>query len=638
MSAIFINVRRLISASATATLASAGTAITAATTAVYAGFAAVTGSSLVGWIQDAIGAVARTLQDKARERISVTDFAGCDPTGATDSTAAFQAAKARGALLGGARIRIPNGSYMLTNFEMDVQRVIFEGETGGFSYEKITDVTKVGVRLFPSPTAIWVWRTKGGVSGAAGQGSGLKNAVVIDTAAGAHQYGVIEDCAGTILEDVTIQGFQYDHVMPAAANQNVHRRVARLGATKVGFLTSEFAAKGYMHPDVPDIQDIPSTVWQADGCVIRQNEFGAVIRDGIGANMGNTVIESNRQANIYIYRTDVSTVRNLDFSNVHSENGYDGFTGDTSGYSIVGNRAFLIGTGTTAAPIAWTAAYQAGFAILIDSQTHAGSGGPDNLKFSGGSSNCNNVYQKDLFILSGVGAKFNGWSLSGSGDELNRIKCTSDAQATEFNDPIWRNDPAALVPALMANFGANLGTRGIYRKFGTSFGAAELGASYPRVGFTGGPVHFLAPVAGDPRRAEPRCLDDYFELDAFAIPWRTVNAIPFTLNSEKNTCTKIGREVVIKCVGTMTVSAAYASPEKFFCSAALPYQAAASGNVVGQVVITATGGGATVVNNGMSPIEMNAIASAMTLQNVFPALTLGMTFKYQVELSYTTAT
>ena len=53
--------------------------------------AASLGAALIGFIQNATGAVQRTVQDELRERVSVTQF-GADPSGDTDSTAAFQKA------------------------------------------------------------------------------------------------------------------------------------------------------------------------------------------------------------------------------------------------------------------------------------------------------------------------------------------------------------------------------------------------------------------------------------------------------------------------------------------------------------------------------------------------------------------
>lgn len=54
--------------------------------------AAETGSSMLGFSQDSADAELRTLQDKVRERLSINDFEGADPTGATDSAAAINSA------------------------------------------------------------------------------------------------------------------------------------------------------------------------------------------------------------------------------------------------------------------------------------------------------------------------------------------------------------------------------------------------------------------------------------------------------------------------------------------------------------------------------------------------------------------
>lgn len=50
-----------------------------------------TGASLIGWKQDGMGAVARAVQDKARERVSIKDFGGVGD-GVADDTAAVSAA------------------------------------------------------------------------------------------------------------------------------------------------------------------------------------------------------------------------------------------------------------------------------------------------------------------------------------------------------------------------------------------------------------------------------------------------------------------------------------------------------------------------------------------------------------------
>lgn len=77
------------------------------TLATTAALAASSGSSLVGFIQSGTGAVARTMQDKARDVVSVLDF-GADPTGTTDSSAAIGLAFAASN-----NVEFPPGSYLM---------------------------------------------------------------------------------------------------------------------------------------------------------------------------------------------------------------------------------------------------------------------------------------------------------------------------------------------------------------------------------------------------------------------------------------------------------------------------------------------------------------------------------------------
>jgi hypothetical protein len=77
-----------------------------------AALAASGGSALLGFLQSGTGAVARTAQSKLRESFSVLDF-GADNTGATDSTAAIQAALDAAATdpLAIKSVFIPSGIY-----------------------------------------------------------------------------------------------------------------------------------------------------------------------------------------------------------------------------------------------------------------------------------------------------------------------------------------------------------------------------------------------------------------------------------------------------------------------------------------------------------------------------------------------
>lgn len=87
------------------TLSASITALGASITAL----SDASGSSLIGHISTGTGSVARTVQSKLRDVVCVLDF-GADPTGAADSTAAFNAA-----LLAGKRVYAPAGTYKLVS-------------------------------------------------------------------------------------------------------------------------------------------------------------------------------------------------------------------------------------------------------------------------------------------------------------------------------------------------------------------------------------------------------------------------------------------------------------------------------------------------------------------------------------------
>lgn len=87
--------------------------------ALSATLAASGGSALIGFIQSGTGAVARTLQSKNRDIISVIDF-GAVGDGATDDSAAFNAACALGAVTGTSVLIPPGKTYMMgAQWEID---------------------------------------------------------------------------------------------------------------------------------------------------------------------------------------------------------------------------------------------------------------------------------------------------------------------------------------------------------------------------------------------------------------------------------------------------------------------------------------------------------------------------------------
>lgn len=117
-----------------------------ATASILATLALSSGSSLIGFIQSGTGAVARTVQAKCRDVVSVTDF-GADPTGVVDATTAFTNAQGTGNRI----VNIPPGTYLLDNLRVK-NGVVLRGSgtnatfikqktTGNYAINMLSDVT-----------------------------------------------------------------------------------------------------------------------------------------------------------------------------------------------------------------------------------------------------------------------------------------------------------------------------------------------------------------------------------------------------------------------------------------------------------------------------------------------------------------
>jgi hypothetical protein len=87
--------------------------------AVSSDYTASSGASLVGFLQAGTGAVARTMEGKARDIVSAADFIGYDPTGASDSAGAFAAAFTSLGTAGG-MVFVPNGGTPLIDTNLNV--------------------------------------------------------------------------------------------------------------------------------------------------------------------------------------------------------------------------------------------------------------------------------------------------------------------------------------------------------------------------------------------------------------------------------------------------------------------------------------------------------------------------------------
>lgn len=96
-----------------------------------ANLAASTGAALVGSIQSGTGAVARTVQTKLRETVSVKDF-GATGDGVADDTAEIQAAIDAVGAAGGGVVYLPNGTYLVSAaLTVTVAKTTIRGQSKG---------------------------------------------------------------------------------------------------------------------------------------------------------------------------------------------------------------------------------------------------------------------------------------------------------------------------------------------------------------------------------------------------------------------------------------------------------------------------------------------------------------------------
>ena len=110
-----------------------GSSVLTGDMALRPNLAADTGSSLLGFKQSGAGTVARTVQDKLRERLSLLDFPGVDVTGVADSTAALVAAYAE-AKARRVNLYLPPGTLKISStltWDGDVSVI---GEGGATNY------------------------------------------------------------------------------------------------------------------------------------------------------------------------------------------------------------------------------------------------------------------------------------------------------------------------------------------------------------------------------------------------------------------------------------------------------------------------------------------------------------------------
>ncbi|MHB8392316.1 MAG: right-handed parallel beta-helix repeat-containing protein [Acidobacteriaceae bacterium] len=327
---------------------------------------------------------------------------------ATDDTAAIQAAINYVGGLGGGQIWFPVGTYVVSGLVLDWTHVLLIGETSGYDYEGQTTLA-VEFEATAGTFAIHLkYDSVGGPQRKAFY-SGLKDIAVNGTI----EYGVLITSACTIMDNVTVNGFQYG-ITALGQNQNKYDRVTCTNNTKIGFCVLGINNLALTAPDLnfSDVYLVSSTIFTARDCNFRENVFGVFMRDGFLAEFKDCAIESNTQAGLMLYKPTGQNMAGLRFENCWLENNYTAYTSGSTSYVLTGITPMLATAGhflTGSVSGDWASSTDAGYQLWIGSQTEDyASGGMDGVNFVNCNLNCSTSAQRYARMRSGRSMTFDG--------------------------------------------------------------------------------------------------------------------------------------------------------------------------------------------------------------------------------------
>lgn len=529
----------------------------------------------------------------------------------SDDTLAFVKARNLINSFGGGEIDVPDGNYRLKDFVIDQSRIVFKGTQYLSGYESIDNSL---VTLLPVDGANFIARLKiGTVSNAAY--SGFRD--ILFDGENNCEYGCFIDCGMTILERCIFNQFEYGCVISAAGNMNIIRDCLFSRNKYVGFAVTEEQSSAFLHPNIQDISPATTSKFIFEGNKLRQNGFGMVIRESVNTHFQNCVFESNIQTGVYFLRTDNSSIYNNKISNCWIENNYDNsYLPTTPSFSFDGNRMFLL------APNIYQLFEndkQIGFQLIIDSQTRNNSGGSgSNYVFD--MVELNPVYdslQKSVKIISAYNIEFNHCGFTGNTN--GRFSMDND---TCFGVKILKPYGRFLTNLLEPMYS------GIY------ISSKSKDKEQAEKGAVAAPVYFPLLQSDDYRISDPNILHSYLE-GTFDPNFRIGGDEPFLVSDKIITFTKIGKLVHIEAKATIEVNKNTTWNDVFYTTN-LPFEAANSNNIIGNVFINPIGGGATVLNNGISLLKSNLGSSALGITEIFPLLTIGMKYNIMFKIDYNT--
>lgn len=472
---------------------------------------------------------------------NIMDYGAVIGTG-VDSSTAIQATIDAAGTNGGGNVVVPPYTFKaqdLTFKSWSSVLIVGLSQNYGYQYSKTASV-------FSVTTGIWGIRLP-----ATSKDCGILNIGLVSNgqlnAAAPHavitagvEYGVLIEIGATLLEAVTVYGFQYGCVLANGGNQNVFDRCNFLWNTKCGFACMPSSANAYAayHPNlVAPAASTKTTVYTMRSCNIRINGWGMILREGDGSFF-NLVVESNYFGGLIEYLGTLDTEGPYGtWYNCYFENNWAAYDKDAA-YTVTQNK-FLQETLGVWIPFTLntnTALSDAGYQIFVSGVGTGTTAGPGYQNFYKLTLNLFTgvTQQKGVYLRQSYKFKFHYGSCTG-GDQTNAVRLESGGgghygNQTHFYD--WNGT----LPATLGNRGFSVEAEG-----DSTYG----GGLTALVGYFKGLFGNVQFPATQVASADANMLDDYEEGDWTPTLGGDGADTGQTYTTQKGSYTKIGRLVTV---------------------------------------------------------------------------------------------
>jgi hypothetical protein len=480
--------------------------------------------------------------------LNIEDFGALTTASAAINTAAIHAAIAAANAQGGGVVIVPPKTYTVSEITFGTaNNVILQGEMNGINYGNAKGASNFSVESGVYGLRIPDTSSYCGMRDISFTSNGLLSGTAphVATTEGT-EYGIVIETGSTLMERVTVYGFQYGCTITNGGNSNIFTQCSFIWNTKVGFGCTHGSASVYaaMHPNLsaPSAY-LNTTVYTMSDCVMRRNGWGMVLRDGQGV-YNSVVVEANYFGGVYQYHGSLDSGLGGKWNQCYFESNWLLYDNSAS-YTVTQNNyfketastwvPFTTGTGNSATDDAGYQFYMASYAGGINS-------GPSyqyfyNMNMVQGSSGVDGA--KGLWLKSCTHITFMSGGIS-SGDQTNSVRLEpglSDGLGNSWSANQVVFFDAFLIPAPV---GGQYGNRCFRLDYARTGAAGLIAEGQSNNGYFQGLYGNLAFPATQVDSVDANTLDDYEE-GTFTPTF--VNIGTGTYGAVSGTYTKIGNLV-----------------------------------------------------------------------------------------------